>query len=57
MVTVRWSAAGTNRVEFLGIGPTGRLTHITGIEVIEIQERQVVRRWGEWDITDHKQSG
>lgn len=54
MVTVRWSAEGTNRAEFLRIGPTNRLTHITGIEVIEIQAGQITRRWGEWDITDHR---
>jgi steroid delta-isomerase-like uncharacterized protein len=57
MVTVRWSAAGTNRVEFLGIGPTGRLTTITGIEIIEIHDGQIIRRWGEWDILNHTQCG
>jgi steroid delta-isomerase-like uncharacterized protein len=52
-VAVRWSAVGTNREPFLGIGPTGKKTPITGIEIIEIREERIVRRWGEWDITAH----
>ena len=52
-VAVRWAAQGTNRSEFLGIGPTNRLTLITGIEIIEIQDGQIIRRWGEWDISAH----
>ncbi|MGH8321363.1 MAG: ester cyclase [Gammaproteobacteria bacterium] len=50
---VRWSARGTNREAFLGIGPTGRLTPITGIEIIEVNHGQIIRRWGEWDISAH----
>ena len=57
LVAVRWSAQGTNRAAFLGIGPTRRLTSITGIEIIEIRDGQITRRWGEWDNTDHRQGG
>lgn len=53
MVAVHWSASGTNRQRYLGLGPTNRRTRITGIEIIEIRHGRVVRRWGEWDITDH----
>jgi steroid delta-isomerase-like uncharacterized protein len=53
-VAVRWSALGTNRAAYLGIGPTGRPTPITGIEIIEIEAGRVRRRWGEWDITAHR---
>jgi len=52
-VAVRWSAAGTNRERYLGTGPTGKLTCITGIEIIEIERDRITRRWGEWDITAH----
>lgn len=52
-VAVRWSSVGTNRTTFLGIGPTGRQTSITGIEIIEIRAGRIVRRWGEWDISGH----
>ncbi len=52
-VAVRWTSTGTNRAPYLGVGPTGRVTRITGIEIIEIRDGRVVRRWGEWDIGDH----
>jgi predicted ester cyclase len=55
-VAIRWSATGTNRHGFLGIGPTLRVTPITGIEIIEVRSGQVVRRWGEWDISAHDSS-
>jgi steroid delta-isomerase-like uncharacterized protein len=54
-VAIRWSARGTNRTHYLGIGPTHRLTTITGIEIIEVRAGQIVRRWGEWDISDHRE--
>jgi hypothetical protein len=47
-VAVRWSGSGTNVERFLKIGPTNRATEITGIEIIQIAQGQVVRRWGEW---------
>ena len=58
-VAVRWSAQGTNVTCYLGVGPTHRQTRITGIEIIDIECADnastcaIVRRWGEWDITDH----
>jgi steroid delta-isomerase-like uncharacterized protein len=52
-VAVRWSSLGTNRTVFLGTGPTGRSTPITGIEILEVRGGQIVRRWGEWDISAH----
>jgi predicted ester cyclase len=52
-VAVRWSGRGTNAERFLKIGPTNRPTEITGIEIIQIAQGQVVRRWGEWDISAH----
>lgn len=52
-VAVQWSALGTNRAEFLAIGPTGRVTPMTGIEIIEVRSAQIVTRWGEWDISAH----
>ena len=53
-VAVRWSSMGTNKRRFLGVGPTNRKTHITGIEIIEILDGRITRRWGEWDITAHQ---
>ena len=56
-VAVRWAATGTNRRGYLGVGPTGRRTTITGIEIIEIRDNRIARRWGEWDITNHTRGG
>jgi steroid delta-isomerase-like uncharacterized protein len=53
-VAVRWSAEGTNRRRFLGVGPTHRKTTITGIEIIEVAGGRIVCRWGEWDIGAHR---
>lgn len=53
-VAIRWRAVGTNRAAFLGAGPTHRRTTMTGIEIIEIRAGRIVRRWGEWDISDHR---
>lgn len=55
-VSVRWSATGTNREAYMGIGPTQRTTRISGIEIIEIRAGRIVRRWGEWDISDHHEA-
>ena len=52
-VAIHWSATGTNVERFLEVGPTNRLTTITGIEVIQVFDRQINARWGEWDISDH----
>lgn len=54
-IAVRWSASGTNKKQYLGIGPTNKLTYITGIEIIQIDNKQIIKRWGEWDITNHKE--
>jgi len=52
-VAVRWSASGTNRLPFMGSGPTHRLTRMKGIEIIELKDGYLTKRWGEWDISDH----
>jgi steroid delta-isomerase-like uncharacterized protein len=48
-VTIRWSAMGTHRGEFLGVAGTGRTFRISGIEILRVQGGKIVERWGEWD--------
>jgi steroid delta-isomerase-like uncharacterized protein len=48
-VAVRWSARGVAVEPFLGRGPTGRATSITGIEIVRVRDGRIVERWGEWD--------
>lgn len=54
-VAVRWSAVGVNRLKFLGVGPTGRKTPMTGIEIVEIADGRIKKRWGEWDFSAHRE--
>lgn len=52
-IAVRWTATGTNARRFHGIGPTNRVTEIRGIEIIHVVNGKIVKRWGEWDISEH----
>ncbi len=47
-VTIKWSATGHHRDDFLGAPPTGRRVTFTGIEIIRVRGEQVIARWGEW---------
>jgi steroid delta-isomerase-like uncharacterized protein len=51
-VAVRWSAVGTHAEVFLGVAATQRTVQLRGIEIIEVAQRRIVRRWGEWDVSD-----
>ncbi|MFZ1290277.1 MAG: ester cyclase [Melioribacteraceae bacterium] len=53
-IAIRWHSTGTNKLNYLGIGPTNRITKITGIEIIEIENDRITKRWGEWDISNHQ---
>lgn len=53
-VAVRWSSVATNRLPYLGLDATHRATRIRGIEIIRIGAGRIRRRWGEWDISDHR---
>ena len=55
-VAVRWTARGTNALRYMNVGPTHKPTVIRGIEIIEIDSGQIIRRWGEWDISDHAET-
>ncbi|MBK7106559.1 MAG: ester cyclase [Ignavibacteriae bacterium] len=52
-IAARWHSVGKNKLKYLGIGPTNKITEITGIEIIEIENEKIIKRWGEWDITNH----
>lgn len=52
-IAIRWNSIGKNKLKYLGIGPTNKITRITGIEIIEIENDKITKRWGEWDITNH----
>lgn len=52
-IAIRWNSIGTNKLKYLGVGPTNKITKITGIEIIEIENEMITKRWGEWDISNH----
>lgn len=51
-ITVRWTATGTHRGEFMGIQPTDRRITFRGIEILRIAGDRIAERWGEWDGLD-----
>ena len=49
-VSIRWSATGHHRGDFLGIKPTHQSIFFQGIEIIAIDNQGLItERWGEWD--------
>lgn len=49
-LAVRWIACGNQRGRFLGVEPAAQARTIRGIEIIEVADGRIVRRWGEWDF-------
>jgi len=49
-VAVRWTGKGTQKGEFMGIGPTGKKVTVTGISIIRIVGGKIVEDWTEQDI-------
>jgi steroid delta-isomerase-like uncharacterized protein len=52
VAAVRWTGKGTHRAPYLGAEPTGRTISFKGIEIVRIESRRIVERWGEWDGLD-----
>lgn len=49
LVSIKWTATGTMQASFMGFEPAGQHVCFEGIEIIRIEGRQVVERWGEWN--------
>ena len=49
-VATRWSFAGTHKGEFLGIAPTGKRVHITGINICRFKNGRIVELWRQVDV-------
>jgi steroid delta-isomerase-like uncharacterized protein len=48
-VVVRWSATMTHTGPNLGIPPTKRKAHITGMTMAQIKKGKIVAGWDNWD--------
>lgn len=46
VVAYRMTVSGTDTGEFLGIGPTGRRIHVTGIGWVRVRDGQIIEHWG-----------
>jgi len=50
LVAMRWSAAGTQKGELMGIPATGLKTTSVGINMARFQAGQIVEEWSSWDV-------
>ena len=48
-VVTRWSAEGTHSGAFMGIPPTGKRVHTSGIEIHLIRDGRIAAEWGASD--------
>jgi steroid delta-isomerase-like uncharacterized protein len=49
-VCVRWSCTGKHTGGGLGIPPTGKTLHITGISILRVADGKLVEGWQNWDM-------
>ena len=50
MVSVRYTATGTHRGEFMGVPATGNSVEMEGIDLFRIRDGQVAEHWGVSDV-------
>jgi len=48
-VAVRWNATGTHQGELMGVAPTNRPIHLTGITILRIANNKIQESWNSWD--------
>lgn len=48
-ITVRWTAEGTHEADFWGLSPTGNVIHLSGIDVVRVENGQVDEVWTVYD--------
>jgi predicted ester cyclase len=49
LAVVRWSGTGTNNGPWLGMQPTGKMAHFTGINIYRFACGKIVESWSEMD--------
>lgn len=47
---VRWECTGRHTGHGLGVAPTGKTIHVTGISIIRIAGAMFVEAWQNWDM-------
>ena len=46
-IAVRWSATGTHDGDGLGVPASHKQAHLTGIDILRIEDGVIAERWGE----------
>lgn len=49
-VVVRWAASGSQQGPLMGLAPTSKTIHVSGIEIYRFAEGKIVDRWGNFDM-------
>ena len=49
-ICVRWSFSGKHTGGGLGVGPTGKTIHTTGITIVRVAGGKLVEGWQNWDM-------
>ncbi len=49
-ICVRWSCSATHAGEGLGVVPTGKRLHVTGMSMMRVREGRIVEGWQNWDM-------
>lgn len=49
LVAGSWVATGTHQGDLMGIPPTGKPIHITGIGIDRVVDGRIVESWSNWD--------
>ena len=50
MACVLWHGDGTNSGELMGIPATGKTVHVTGMELLRLENGQIKERWAEFGM-------
>lgn len=50
LVAMRWTAAGTQSGELLGIPTTGLHTTSVGINIAQFKDGRIIEEWSSWDV-------
>jgi steroid delta-isomerase-like uncharacterized protein len=49
-VCVRWSCTAKHTGDGLGLAPTGKTIHITGISILRVEGGKLIEGWQNWDM-------
>lgn len=47
LTSLRWNGTGTHKGELMGIPPTGKTVHITGMDILRFEDGKIKERWAE----------